>query len=170
MKYSKIIALSAISSALCLILLVLGAFVEVFDLSCLFLASIVIMIPLSKGYALGAFLSYMASGLLGLLLTGKFQIIIPFAMFFGLHPIVNFLQEKYKINKILALVVKAAWFIGTLFVTYYFTTLFVVETEWIKQYIVPIILMGGAAFFVFYDFFMFKFQEGVNNIVKRLKL
>lgn len=170
MKYSKVIALSAVSAAMCLILLVLGAFIDVLDLSCLFLASLVIMIPLSKGYALGAFMAYLASALLGLLLTGKIQIILPFAMFFGLHPVVNYLQLKHKVNKVLATIVKAAWFIGTLFAAYYLTTLFVVETEWIKQYIVPIIIAGGAVFFVVYDVFMFKFQDAMNGIVKRLKL
>ena len=52
MKYSKVIALSAVSCALAIILLVTGAYIEVLDLSCLFMASMALMLPLAKGYKL----------------------------------------------------------------------------------------------------------------------
>lgn len=171
MKYSKVIALSAITTAFCTILLVFGAIVEVFDLSCLFMASLVIMIPLTKGYKLGAFLSYLASVLLGFILTGaRFQILIPFTMFFGLHPIVNYLQKQFKINKILATALKAVWFVATLFITYYFTKMFIVEHEIIEKYINWVILIGGTIVFLIYDPLMDKFQESLVKIVARLKL
>lgn len=171
MKYSKVIALSAVATAFCAIFLVFGAYVEVFDLSCLFMASLAIMIPLAKGYKLGAFLTYLASVLLGFILTGaRFQILIPFAMFFGLHPIANYIQKQYKINTVLAIAIKTVWFVGTLFVTYYFTKMFVVEHEIIEKYINWIIVIGGGLFFLVYDFFMAAFQRSFDKLVDRLKL
>lgn len=171
MKYSKIVALSAVSSAIGLVLLLIGAYVDVLDLSCLFMASLALMLPLSKGYRLGAFLSYLACVILGFLLSGfRIQIMLPFTLFFGLHPIINDLQLKYKFNKYLAIILKTIWFIGTLFAMYYLTQIFVVENEIVKQYIVPIIAIGGAVLFWVYDIFMFKFQEMINKIVQQLKL
>lgn len=171
MKYSKVIALSAVTTAFCIILLTFGAYVEVFDLSCLFLASLTLMLPLCKGYKLGAFLSYLASVLLGFILTGaRFQILIPFAMFFGLHPIANYMQKEWKINKILALFIKTAWFVATLFITYYFTTMFIVEHEIVKKLINWVIPIGGSLVFWIYDFLMDSFQQKMLAIVNRLKL
>lgn len=171
MKYSKVVALSSVTTAFCTLLLVFGAYIEVLDLSCLFVASLVLMIPLSKGYKLGAFLSYLASVLLGFILTGaRFQILIPFAMFFGLHPIANYIQKERNINKILALIVKTVWFVATLFVTYYFTKMFLVENAMLEKYINYIIVIAGSLFFIVYDILMDGFQRSITRIISRLKL
>ena len=168
---SRVIALSAISAAFALVLLVLGSYIEVLDLSCLFMASLALMLPLAKGYRMGGFLAYLASALLAFILTGmRLQVLIPFAMFFGLHPLANDIQRKYKINVILATAIKAAWFIATLFVMYYFTSMFIVEHEVIKQYINYVLVIGGGLVFIVYDWFMVYFQRAINSIVARLKL
>lgn len=171
MKYSRVIAISALSSALALILLVFGAYVEVFDLSCLFMASLALMLPLSKGYKLGGFLAYLATTILGFLLTGfRLQVMIPFAMFFGLHPIVNFFQFKLNVNKYLAMAIKAVWFVATLYVMYFFTKMFVAPHPIVEQFIHYFLIIGGIIVFVIYDLLMVKFQVAINAIVKRLKL
>lgn len=168
---SKAIALSALSAALAVILLVAGAYFETLDLSCLFLASLCMMLPLYKGYYLGSFLSYAASSLLALLLTaGRFQIIIPFVTFFGLHALVNELQIKFKINKVLALVIKEVWFLGALLIAYFLTQLFVFDNELLKKYGLYILLGGGALFFPIYDYIIFKFKRSLDILLKRLKL
>lgn len=171
MRESKAIALSALAAALAVVLLVAGAYFETLDLSCLFLASICMMLPLYKEYYLGAFLSYVAATLLSLLLTaGRFQIIIPFAMFFGLHALVNELQVKFKINKILALFIKEVWFLATLLVVYFCTQMFVSENETLQKYIFYILLGGGFIFFPLYDYIIFKFKASLCILLKKLKL
>ncbi len=171
MKTSKVVALSAITTAFCILLLTFGAYVEVFDLSCLFMASLALMLPLTKGYKLGGFLSYLASVILGFILTGaRFQILIPFTMFFGLHPLANYLQKQYKINAFLATVIKTVWFVATLFITYYFTKMFIVEHETVEKYINWIILIGGSVVFLIYDRLMYAFQRSLEKIISRLKL
>ena len=136
MKNAKVIALSAISAAIALLLLIAGAFFEILDISCLFFASLAIMLPLTKNSRAGAFLAYLASGILGFILTGmRLQIIIPYVLFFGLHPIINDFLQKKNVNRILGAVLKTMWFVGVLFIVYYFTSFFVVENEIVKQYI-----------------------------------
>lgn len=171
MRYSKVIALSSVSAALAVVLLLLGTFIPVLDISCVMLAGFVFMLPLSKKMYLGAFLSYLASVLLGFLITGsRLQVIIPFAVFFGLHPIINALCDKWKLNKILAYFIKAAWFVGSCFVIYYFTKMFVVENATVEKYINYIIGFGCPILFIIYDMFVKRMQIAVNYLVARLKL
>lgn len=167
---SKGIALSAVSTALAVVLLIFGAYFETFDLSCLFLASLCMMLPLYKKYYLGAFLSYVATSLLALILTaGRFQVVIPFAMFFGLHAIANELQLKFNVNKIVAFIVKEIWFLGTLAVMYFFTKMFVSDNEVFEKYMPYIIIIGGALFFPLYDILIFRFKKMLDVLLKRLK-
>jgi len=171
MKQSKAIVLSAISAAVATLLLLAGAFFEVLDLSCLFLASLALMVPLAKDDRTGSFLAYLASAILGFILTGmRLQIMLPYALFFGLHPIVNDWLGCKKIKTVPAVALKALWFVGAALIVYYFTTFFVVENPTVKKYIVPIIIVGGAIFFVFYDFVMRRMQKSLRIIIERLKL
>lgn len=164
------IALSAITTALSVIFIVIGAFIETFDLSCLFMASVCLMLPLSKNMRLGAFLSYIATAILSFIFSGvRFQILIPYVMFFGLHPIFNEIVVYKKWNKFLAFLIKAVWFIGTLFVTYYFTSMFIFENEIILKYINIVLPIGGLIVFVIYDFVMLRFQVMTRAIIERFK-
>lgn len=152
---SKVVTISAISSALGIILLILGTFVSVIDISCIFMSSIAIMLPLYKKSIIGAFLSYVSTAILSMFLTGfRFQIIIPYAIFFGLHPIVNELIKVKNINKYVGLIVKTIWFILSLFVIYKFTNMFVDLNQKIIDIIYWIIPIAGTIFFIPYDFFM----------------
>ena len=108
--------------------------------------------------------------LLGFVLTGTFRLILPFAAFFGLHPIVNQLQKKFGINRWLALAIKTLWFAGVMALCYFFTSMFVFENEFLKTYGVYIVIIGGALIFPFYDAIMTRFQYSVNAFVARLKL
>ena len=152
---STTIAISAVSSALGIVLLVLGTFISVIDISCVFTSSIILMLPLYKKSLTGAFLSFLSTAILSAILTGfRFQVIIPYAIFFGLHPIVNdFIQVK-NINKWFALVVKTIWFIIALFVIYKFTNMFVGLNQKIVDVIYWLIPTVGAIFFIAYDFFI----------------
>ena len=46
--------------------------------------------------------------------------------------------------------------------------LFVVQYDWINDYIILIIATAGSALFVFYDFVMFRCQRLVNYYVGRI--
>lgn len=117
-----------------------------------------IMLPLAKDFRFSAFLCYIATCLLALLFggVGNFWKLFAFVVFFGLHPIVNSLQIKFKINKWIALVVKTIWFDVSVWLVWKFAGLFVVQYDWINDYIILIIATAGSALFVFYDFVMFR--------------
>lgn len=180
MKTSRVIALSAIAAAFSVIFLVLGAFIEILDISCVMLAGIAIMLPLSKKYYLGAFLSYLAAALIGVLFTAaRWTVLVPFAMFFGLHPIINALQVKFRFNKFLALAIKDVWFLLSMLV-YYFLLVAVTGYDLfadfsfvppsLKQFIIPALFIIGAIFFVFYDMVMMKLQLLVDYLAAKIKL
>lgn len=172
MKISKIVSLSAVSAAFAVLFLVLGTYVDVLDLSCLFMTSVVLMLPLTKGYRMGCFLAYLATALLAMILTGfRFQIIVPFVMFFGLHPLVNDLIKKFRINAVLAAVFKSAWFVATLYVMYYLMRLFADIPDFIHKYIHYFLIIGGVLIFLCYDAAIRYFQKAADVIIeKRLKL
>ncbi len=165
------VAFSAVSAALCSLLLTVGAYFGFLDVSCYMFASVVLMIPLAFGSVVGAFLAYLAGGLLALLFSGgNFFSILPYAIFFGLHPIVNALCKKFRINKYVAYAVKALWFDGSVYLMYRVFQVFTVEVAFIVENIVWIILVGGTLLFVLYDFIMIRMQGVVEYYLKRMNL
>ena len=173
------VALSAIATAFAVILLTLGSYVEFIDIVCVMYAGVAIMLPLAKQSYWGAALTLIASAVLGLILGGmRLTVIVPFVAFFGLYPIANALQVRFKINKYLALAVKDVWFLGAM-VLYYklmawlygydFLEDFPMITESMKVYVIPAFIVIGALFFVVYDIIMMRMQLVVNKLVEKLK-
>lgn len=175
MKPAKMVAYASVSAALATVFLAIGEFFPTFSLSAAFMASLAMMIPLTKKSYAGAVLAYISSALLALLITGfRFEGILPFAAFCGLHPLVNAFIEDKKINKILGLVVKDVWFVGVAYLTYFLTDFAsggtISNSEFLKNNIIWLIGVGSAIAFVAYDFCMAYFQKKLNIIVEKLKL
>jgi hypothetical protein len=180
-KYSKSfeIALSAISCAVAVICLLLGFFSDVLLASGYLFGVIALMLPLSKQFYKGDVLAYIGTVILALILGAvvRFWDIVPFIMFFGLHPLINSLQIKYKINRWLAYAIKAIWFDFTLWVAYILVFNGIVggaqaELEifqFINRYILYFIFIGGSIFFLAYDYLIFKCQVVVNMLVYRIR-
>ena len=171
MKGAKSIALAGVTSALSVILLALGTYIEVIDLSCLFLASLLIMIPLTKDNFKTAILCYFAVSILSLIFTvstGRFSVTILYVAFFGLYPIFLRFEEVKNINKYLMYPIKAVWFIATCFLMYFVFKMFILTNDMFEKYIVQIIIVGGLFVFVVFDYMMKRFQKLTNQIVKRL--
>ena len=89
-------------------------------------------------------------------------------MFFGLHPLVNELQLKTKINCYVACAVKALWFDGTMYLIWRFVFAATTAIAFVDAYFLPILLVVGTAFFVFYDYVMFRVRLTVNALVQRI--
>lgn len=140
---------------------------------------VALMVPLSKRFYLGGFLAYMGTVILAIVMgaAARFWDLVPFIMFFGLHPLINSLQVRFKINKWLALAVKAAWFDFTLWVAYILIFGGVLGGEmadnavysFINTYIYYFIFIGGTIIFFPYDYLMYKVQQGVDMLVYRIK-
>lgn len=170
-------ALSGISCALAVLVLLLGTLSDVLLASGYLLASVALCIPLSKGFYLGDFLAYAGTCILTLLLgaIAKVWDLVPFIMFFGLHPLANALCEKFKINKILAFIVKDIWFCLTVWVVYIIIFEGFVGSadnnlySLLNEYIWLAIPILGTLFFFVYDWFIKRAQRTVNVLIYKIK-
>ena len=163
------IALSALSCAIATIFLTVGVYSEVLLLTAYMLAGIAMMLPLSKASYWGFGFSYAATCVLTLIFcASRFWDVLPFIMFFGLHPLINELQLKTKINRWVACGVKALWFDGAMYLIWRFVLSMTTTISFVDKYIIPIILVGGTAVFVLYDFVMYKWRAAVNILVRRI--
>ena len=143
------------------------------------LGILALMVPLSKNFYLGDFLAYIGTCILTFIFGAAvgFWDLVPFIMFFGLHPLANALQKKFKINKWLALAVKALWFDGTVIVAYFLVFGGIIGGSLlpeeiyrvINDYIYIFIFTLGTLFFVFYDYLIFRCQTAVNIIISKIK-
>ena len=162
------IALSALACAAATIMLTVGVYSAVLLFTGYLFAGIALMMPLSKKSYAGFALAYVATCILSLIFNAaRFFDLLPFIMFFGLHPLVNELQLKIKINRWLACGIKALWFDGTMYVIWRFVFEMTTTISFVDQFIIPIILIGGTAFFVLYDYATYKWRCIVNRMVER---
>ncbi|MBO5045744.1 MAG: hypothetical protein J6C93_02630 [Clostridia bacterium] len=172
------IALSAVSCAVATLFLWLGTLNPFLLASGYIVGCFAMMIPLSKDFVWGNVLCYLASSLLACVLSGFafFWKLLPFIVFFGLHPLVNHVQRKIaerkfpqsKLFPILCWIVKAVWFDLALYLCWKFTFDMNVAVEWINEYIIPVIFIGGTLFFLAYDRMIFLCQKSVNLAVRRI--
>lgn len=180
------IALSGIACAITVIFLSLGIFSGWLLATGYFIGILALMLPLSKRFYLGGFLAYLGACILTVIMgaAAKFWDMVPFAMFFGLHPLVNCIQtglfKKIK-SKILRwlpwFIVKALWFDATLIVGYYLVydgvlggSLFPQQVyDVVNQYIVLFAFTLGTAVFAVYDFLVFRCQSVVNYFIGKVK-
>ncbi|MCI8475778.1 MAG: hypothetical protein HFE42_01845 [Clostridia bacterium] len=172
------LALSGISCAVAAGALALGIISDYLVATGYLIGVVALMVPLSKRFYKGAFLAYVGTVILAVVLGAAVQFwkLVPFAVFFGLHPIANALQIKYKINKWLALLVKAVWFDGMLIASYHLIyggllggTIFPEELyKVINDYIYLFIFTVGSVICFVYDYLIFKTQIAVNALVARV--
>ncbi len=162
------LALSALACAFAVLFQVIGAYSEIMLFTGYLLSAVALMLPLARNSYKGYALAYVGACFLGLMLaSARFWDVIPFVIFFGLHPLVNELQLRTKINTWVACFVKALWFDGTMYLMWKFLFDATTVNPLIGQYILPIILIAGTAFFVFYDYTMYRARGVVNNLVRR---
>lgn len=170
-KRSFQIALSAVSAALATVFMIIGLNVPFAFITGYIFGAIALMLPLAEGFWAGGFLAYLAASLLCLPFGGiaVFYKLFPFIAFFGLHPLVNSFQRKWKINRWIAWAVKAVWFVGMLCAAWaLFSGMFSVRYEWLEIWAYPIIVVGGAAVFLLYDWLMIKAQDLVDLYVLKI--
>ncbi len=159
---SKVIALSAISSAIIALLLTLGAYIEFIDLITLVFASILVILPLYYRSYLGSVLCFLSGGLLAFLFSGFNILSIIFPAYFGfmgIYPIVKFRLMQKNFNKIATIVLGALWCLACFYGVYYYY-IFVANgifdglPEILLKYIVYLVGIVGVVFYFVYDRFI----------------
>ena len=164
------IALAGLSAALSTVFLVIGTITPVLLFTAYLVACVALMLPLSKGSYLGYIFAFLATAILCLLFVGAGFIfeLMPFALFFGLHPLINELQIQKRWKKWWAFAGKALWFDGAMYLTWRFTFEMTTVVQLPEGVLIALFAVLGTAFFYFYDYTMFKCRAQVNALVSRL--
>ena len=165
------IALSAIACAFATLFLSIGIQNPILLATGYIVGCFAMMLPLSKGFIWGNVLAFIATSLLTLLFGGIASPwrLAPFILFFGLHPLVNHLQVRFKWNTVALLVIKAVWFDITAYLIWRFIFSMSINFPLLDQYIIPVIIIGGSLVFFVYDNLIFKCQQTVDRLVYRIK-
>lgn len=180
-SHSFEIALSAIACAVATLALTLGSYIDVFLAAGYLLAVFAFMVPLYKDFIWGYVLAFLGTGLLSFLFTG-FVVglwrLLPFVAFFGLHPLVNYLQKKYVKTKWLHVVIflgKAVWFdlAMWLMLDCVLIPFFAIDQltwyQTIEPYLYWVLFLGGTVVFLVYDYLIFLCQRSVNAAMQRIR-
>ena len=179
-SHSFEIALSGICSAIAVTFLALGILSGWLLATGYFVGVIALMIPLAKEFYKGDFLAYLSTCILTIIMgaAAKFWDIVPFIMFFGLHPLVNALiNNKSKINKWFFMPLKLLWFDGMLIVGYYLVyggvfggQLFPEHIyDTVNQYFFLLVFTVGTVLGFIYDILVERCQKMINYFVRRIR-
>lgn len=172
------IALSAVACAVASLALTLGSYVDIFLFAGYLLAVFALMLPLSKRFYWGFILAFLGSVLLAFFFCGlAILYLVPFAVFFGLHPFANELQLRFVHKRpvhVLCFFGKALWFDLAMWLSW--TLVFVPllgadQMSWypfVMQYFYYVLFLGGTAAFALYDFLIFLCRRSVDRAVRRI--
>lgn len=166
------IALSAIACAAAAGFLMLGSVSPFLLVTGYLVATFAVMVPLSKDFWWGSALCYLAAGLIALPVS--LWKVVPYFVFFGLHPIINRIQAHFvKKKPLIALceVIKAVWFDLAMWLSWIVLTRMagMPFPEYIETYFYYILFIGGTIFFVIYDVLIFACQKSVDVIIRRIR-
>lgn len=177
-SFSFEIALSGISCAIAVLFLGLGILSGWLLATGYFIGVLAMMLPLSKDFFKGGFFAYLGTCILAIVMgaAAKFWDIVPFVVFFGLHPLINALINKSKFNGWLFLPVKALWFDGMLIVGYYLvyggivggTALPQNIYDTVNKYFFLLVFTVGSVVGIAYDFLAARCQTVITRLVARV--
>jgi hypothetical protein len=97
------VALAGVATAIATIFLAVGNFTSILLFIGYLVASFALYLPLAKGSYRGYAMAYVSTVLLTLLLIGTAGYIVdllPFIVFFGLHPLLNELELRFSVPKL----------------------------------------------------------------------
>jgi len=174
---TRVITLSAISASLCTIVLTLGTyFADFFDLFAVVFGPILLCMPLYLDSPKGAFLAFLASGILALLISGfniTNLVYVSYFSFFGFYPIIKYVSVMKRWKKVPYYLVCTIWFMLALIGIYYYYTAFlgldfglIIK---VKEYLIPILLaVASVPVYFLLDKFYFVAQISIFNLLKRV--
>ncbi len=172
MKASKMVAISAVSSAGAGFAVAMGNSIPMLDYSLFLLASMLVMVPILLGSYKGGILTAIASSLIGLMLVPNFVMVIPYVVFFAPYAVVLcVVEDKLSASKprvFLGVVFKMVFFLACEILLWKFANFFVDFESW-NLPIWVLIAMGLGVLFVF-DFLMvrirFQFKYQLERVFK----
>jgi hypothetical protein len=173
---SKVIALSAISSAIIAVLLTVGAYIEFIDLLALLIGSVLVILPLYYKSYLGSVLCFLAGGVIAFMCSGFNILSIVFPAYFGfsgLYPIIKCKLMDKNFNKLLTIVIGLVWCVLA-FYGMYFYYVFVIGgvfdglPEFIVKYAIYLVGVVGVIFYFIYDRFIWAMRILFNKYLSKV--
>ena len=173
---SKVVSISAITSALIALVLSIGVFFEFFDLFALAISSAIVLLPLYYKSYLGACLSVFCGGVIALIFTGFnfFSIVFPaFFGFFGTFPLLAcYLREK-NFNIIAYKIIGLVWCLISFFGIYFYYTLVMNLTisdlpSIVAKYIYWFVVLASVIFYFVFDRYILVSKLFINRYVSRI--
>lgn len=148
MRKSRKLALAAILSALGTVLLYLGAVVEVLDLTCVAIASLIVVFAFIEMGGSYPFMIYVATSVISLLiLPDKFGALV-YLLFAGYYPILKAVFER--LHYFVGWVLKLSLF-GTSLLVIITLTAYVLKLPDTDLEMTPAVILLGFLTFVLYD-------------------
>lgn len=161
---SKIIAVSAFSSAFSALFLTIGAYFEFFDLIGVVFASIFTVLPIYFNSYKGCFLSYLVGGIIAFIFSGfnLLSIVFPiYFLFFGIYPTIKYIAIDKNFNKTLFTILTLIWAIASAIGAFYYYVLIVGQDlftglpEFFSNYAILFVILVGIIFYFVFDRFVF---------------
>ena len=173
---SKLIALSAISSALVAIILTLGAYIQLIDVFTIVVASIFVTLPLYYNSFKAGVLTYLAGGVIAFMISGfnYLSIVFPsYFLFFGVYPIVQHaFMRKGKTVKIIGTILSLIWFVAVAYGLYFFYTGLIGPLNdfpvWILDNIYYFVALFAIVFYFIFNRFILVLGRFTNQLLKRV--
>lgn len=155
---SRIIAISAISAGLITIALTIGSYVPIGSLFALVVTSLFVILPLYNNSYKGAFLCYLAGGILSFLCSGLnyLSIVYPtYILYFGIYPIVMIKLKESNKSKAIISVVGFIWTVLFTYLTFFYYTMVLGGTVVVRYEIIQenIMIFLGIASVIFFGIF-----------------
>ncbi len=172
---SKLISLCAVSASLIAICLTIGAYIEMVDLFAVVMASMFVLLPLYYNSFKGALLTFLAGGVIAILLSAfNFALVFPaYFGFLGIYPIVKHKMLQKNFNKTLSLILGLIWALLAFYGCYFYYTLVLngVLTgmpDWVSKYLIYFVGLLAVVFFFVYDRFVVVMKFTIDRYLRRI--
>ena len=166
-KEIKLIAVSAIFSAFIVAMLILGTFIELFDITVAAICTFAVCIILMEAKKKYAFLVYFTSSILGIIFVPLSTATLYFIGFFGYYPIIKQLLIKFPklIQRIIGLIIFNVTMTALMLL---FKTIFALTGEPAYMYILLFVTLNVIFICIDYllDIFPFIYVKKIRNKIK----
>lgn len=157
MKSSYKVALGGVIAALCLVLMFLTAVFPLLNMALPLYAGMLITVVAVEINCSWAFVTYAVVSVLAFFVTPDKEAWLFFTMFFGYYPVLKALFDRLKL-RLLCILCKLAVFNTAIVTAFYILTqvmgTFDLKEEFgfLKEWLIPALLVGGNLIFLFYDY------------------
>lgn len=169
-KEIKKISLSAIFSALIVVMILLGTFIDVLDITVAAICSLIVYIIQLETKGKYPFLVYLTASVLSLIFAPLSTATLYFIGFFGYYPIVKLLLIKRN-KKIRKLICTAVFNLAMIILFLLFKAVFALQNEPPAMYIALLVTVN--VFFLCFDYlhdvFAFIYFKKLRNKIKFIK-